>query len=248
MSNDVLVSEVPDEPVADETTEGHVEESTIEVPEKFRGKSLEDVIDSYRNLEKELGRKGQEIGELRRLTDQLLIRETTREKDSRKEPEPDFFEDPKAAVKRLLQEELSPIRDKLSVSEQKNTSAMLDKAHPDWKDVVANKDFQEWVTASPVRKRLYAEADAYQFDSANELLSTWKTLQQVESTKKAVAEEEKKRKSDLKKAASETGRTGESSKKVYRRADLIRLKISDPSRYAELQDEIMAAYQDGRVR
>jgi len=245
---DVTESAVPDEPVVDETTEGDAEEATPEVPEKFRGKSLADVVDSYKNLERELGRKGQEIGELRRLTDQLLLDSRAREKTTQKEPEVDFFDDPKAAVKKLLQEELNPLRAKLATSEQSTTVAQLEKAHPGWKDIVANEDFQQWIAASKVRKRLYAEADSYNFDSADELLSTWKTLRQVEDTKKAVEKEEKKRVSDLKKASSETGRTGESSKKVYRRADLIRLKMSDPSRYAELQDEIMAAYQEGRIR
>jgi hypothetical protein len=35
---------------------------------------------------------------------------------------------------------------------------------------------------------------------------------------------------------------------VYRRADLIRLKMQDPNRYDALSDEIMQAYQEGRVR
>lgn len=41
------------------------EEQEVELPEKFKGKSMEDIISSYENLEKELGRKGQELGELR---------------------------------------------------------------------------------------------------------------------------------------------------------------------------------------
>jgi hypothetical protein len=32
------------------------------------------------------------------------------------------------------------------------------------------------------------------------------------------------------------------------RADLIRLKMQDPNRYDALSDEIMQAYQEGRVR
>ena len=42
--------------------------------------------------------------------------------------------------------------------------------------------------------------------------------------------------------------TGESGKRVYRRADLIRLKMQDPARYDALSDEIMAAYAEGRVK
>ena len=46
----------------------------------------------------------------------------------------------------------------------------------------------------------------------------------------------------------DSGGTGESSKRVYRRADLIRLKMNDPARYDALSDEIMSAYQEGRVK
>ena len=45
------------------------EEPQSELPTKFQGKSMAEVVSSYENLEKELGRKGQELGELRKLTD-----------------------------------------------------------------------------------------------------------------------------------------------------------------------------------
>jgi len=56
------------------------------------------------------------------------------------------------------------------------------------------------------------------------------------------------RQQTLKAAQVDTGGTGESSKRVYRRADLIRLKMTDPARYDALADEIMAAYAEGRVK
>ncbi len=46
----------------------------------------------------------------------------------------------------------------------------------------------------------------------------------------------------------DVGGSGESSKKVYRRADLIQLQLRDPDRYAALSDEIMQAYIEKRVR
>ena len=52
----------------------------------------------------------------------------------------------------------------------------------------------------------------------------------------------------LKAASVDTGGTGESSKRVYRRADLIRLRMTDPDRYNALESEIMAAYAEGRVK
>ena len=109
-------------------------------------------------------------------------------------------------------------------------------------------EFAEWVKQSPVRLGLYAKADGeYDFDSANELLSTFKQLKGVkakqvtESGKEAVTR-------NLKAAAVDTGGSGESSKRVYRRADLIRLQLTDRDRYNSLQDEIMQAYAEGRVK
>jgi hypothetical protein len=56
------------------------------------------------------------------------------------------------------------------------------------------------------------------------------------------------RKQNMKAAQVDVGGTGESSKRVYRRADLIRLKMTEPDRYDALSGEIMQAYADGRVK
>jgi hypothetical protein len=105
-----------------------------------------------------------------------------------------------------------------------------------------------WVKSSPVRLGLYAKADGeYDYDSANELLSTYKALRGVKAKQTSDAGEAT-RKSNLKAATVDVGGTGESTKRVYRRADLIRLKMTDPNRYEALSDEIMQAYADGRVR
>jgi len=68
----------------------------------------------------------------------------------------------------------------------------------------------------------------------------------VETAK--VQEEDRKRQL---KAASTGGASGSGeapSRKVYRRADIIKLMKDDPKRYQQLQPEIMAAYAEGRVK
>lgn len=45
---------------------------TEELPPKFQGKSVDDIINSYVNLEQQYGRQGNELGELRKLTDSLI--------------------------------------------------------------------------------------------------------------------------------------------------------------------------------
>ncbi|MDD1475184.1 hypothetical protein MEO41_28545, partial [Dolichospermum sp. ST_sed4] len=86
-----------DEVVAEEVVE--------DIPEKFRGKSAKDIADSYINLEKEYGRKAQEIGELRKLTDQILTQQiATNKEPDKQEPvdDADFFVDPQKAVERAI--------------------------------------------------------------------------------------------------------------------------------------------------
>jgi len=87
----------------------------------------------------------------------------------------------------------------------------------------------------------------FDYDSANELLSTYKELRGVKS-KQTEQAGETARKQNMKAAQVDVGGTGESSKRIYRRADLIRLKLTDPNRYDALSDEIFAAYAEGRVK
>jgi len=124
----------------------------------------------------------------------------------------------------------------------------LAQEHPDFGQIVQDQDFANWVKSSPVRIGLYAKADGeFDYDSANELLSTYKQLKGIKAKQTSEAGETQ-RKSNLKAATVDVGGTGESGKRVYRRADLIRLKMQDPARYDALSDEIMAAYAEGRVK
>jgi hypothetical protein len=124
----------------------------------------------------------------------------------------------------------------------------LNQDHPDFGNIVQDPEFAEWVKQSPVRLGLYAKADGeFDYDSANELLSTYKQLKQIK-TQQVEAKGKETLKQNLKAVAVDTGGTGESSKRVYRRADLIRLRMTDPERYEALEPEIMRAYADGRVR
>ena len=59
-----------------------------------------------------------------------------------------------------------------------------------------------------------------------------------------------KRDTAMKAGEAMSNSSGESTagKKIYRRADLIRLKVTDPKRYDDLADEIYQAYSEGRVK
>ena len=238
---------IQDEP--DET----VEEPEQELPQKFQGKSTKEVAEAYENLEKELGRKGQEIGELRKLTDSFLQTQITHNKETTTDTEDlDFYENPEEAVRKII-ERHPKFREFTQQTQQQQasmTAQQLEKTHPDFKDVVTSPDFQEWIEGSKVRQRLFKEADAYDFDSADELLTIWKERKMISKTEEVEAKKETTRKAALKtgKGVSRTSSESMAGKKIYRRADLIRLKQTDPNRYDTLSDEIFSAYQDGRVK
>ena len=237
------------------------EEATPELPEKYRGKALDEIIRMHQEAEKLIGRQAQEVGEVRKLADSPLKQqlETKHDTQPSKAQEIDWFEDPERAVKQAV--ENNPVLKKMQEEQAKQAQLValqtIEKAHPDFVNVAQSDDFQQWVTSSKIRTRLYEQASDYDVDSALELLDTYKSLrnikQQQQETVKAADESLKKvdaetRSKNLKTAAVQQGGTGESTKPVYRRADLIRLRMQDPVRYESMAEEILQAYADGRVR
>jgi len=248
-------------PDAVEQTTAEPEEVTPELPEKYRGKALDEIIRMHQEAEKLIGRQAQEVGEVRKLADSLLKQqlETKHDTQPSKAQEIDWFEDPEKAVKQAV--ENNPVLKKMQEEQAKQAQLValqtIEKAHPDFVSVAQSDDFQQWVTSSKIRTRLYEQASDYDVDSALELLDTYKSLrnikQQQQETVKAADESLKKvdaetRSKNLKTAAVQQGGTGESTRPVYRRADLIRLRMQDPNRYESMAEEILQAYAEGRVR
>jgi len=251
-------------PVPDSTTVGQAEavdvkpEPTEELPEKYRGKSAIEIAKMHQEAEKLIGRQANEVHEVRSLADQLLkqqLEARTKETAPIEESlEEDFFVDPKQAVNRQVEKHPAVIEARQAALEMKKmkTAQQLSAKHPDFTTIAQDTGFQDWVKSSKIRLNLFAKADAeFDFDAADELLSTYKELKQIKQqtqTTQTAAVESKAQEQAMKAASVDVGGAGETSRKVYRRADLIKLKLTDPSRYEALQDEILMAYSEGRVK
>ena len=226
-------------------------EQKAELPEKYREKSLDEIVKMHQEAEKLIGKQAQEVGEVRKLADELIKQNLgSRQQTRQEEPEVDFFENPQKAVQRTVDNHPDILAARQVTQEMRRSQIQqrLAQEHPDFGDIAKDQDFANWVKSSPIRIKIFEQADSgYDFDSANELLSTYKQLRSVKQ-KQTSDDGEVTRKQNLKAVGVDVGGSGESSKKVYRRADLIRLKMQDPNRYDALSDEIMAAYQEGRVR
>lgn len=240
-----------------------------DLPEKYRGKSLRDVIDMHRNAESELGRKSNELGQYRSLTDRLL--DLKRHDDLAKggaaaeeieeDPLPeisatDLLENPTASVSKLWEAKEKSAQKRRQREEelarQHQIESEFASKHPDAEEIVHSAQFVDWVKADPTRTYMVLSAANGDLAAGDVILQQWKSRQS--SSEQAPEPKKSKPLEEARKATTE--RSGQSftpdapSGKTYRRLDLIRLKLTDPEAYGDesFQREIMKAYNEGRVK
>lgn len=232
-----------------EAVEKQIEQAKPDLPEKYRGKSVDDVVRMHQEAEKLIERQGREVGEVRKLADELIKSQLTPKVAPEKPEEIDFFADPQEATRRMIENNPRVIaaENYARQVQTEQTKQQFARIHPDATQIVRDADFQNWIGASKVRQKLFAQADAYDLEAADELLSTYKELRSVKQ-RKVDEVDTAVREQSLKAAAVDTGGSGESGRKIYRRADLIRLKMRDPVKYESMSDDILEAYRTGRVK
>lgn len=234
----------------EQQAEEHVEQQEDDdIEPRYRGKSVKDIIKMHQEAEKLIGRQAQEVGEVRKLADEL-IKSQLSTKAKEEKPSVDFFENPEEAVKRVIESspDVKQAREYAMMAKQELARQELLKKHPDAIELANSEDFKSWLQASKVRTKLAREADQnFDVDAADELYSTYKALRKpVKAEVDAV--EKANRQTALRKASVDTGGSGESSKKIYRRTDIIQLKLMKPQEFEARRPEIEQAYLEGRVR
>lgn len=244
--------------------------ATTDVPEKFRGKSVKDVVEMYQNLESRLGVMANDLGVQRQLTDRIL--DLKRSDDLRKntpaaeraKPVPvtanDLLDRPQETLERVVEAANSRVTEDVNARLARMEASLAQQTftarHPDFQTVVAKPDFVSWVQASPIRLRAAAAANQGNWQIADELLTEFKGGKQVTTEptegKQPSADLAGARKAALETSGSAGTTDGKSSggKKTYRRADLMRLRINDPEAYYDesFQNEILQAHAEGRVK
>ena len=76
------------------------------IPEKYKGKSMDDIIKMHQEAEKLIGRQAQEVGEVRKLADDLIKQQLNKKEDTQprvEDNEIDYFADPDKAVNRAVE-------------------------------------------------------------------------------------------------------------------------------------------------
>lgn len=269
-----------------------------DLPQEFKGKSKKDIVKMYQDAHKVIGRQGSELGELRAKADHAIKLSLEALRGRKAEPaakpaeeekidESELFSKPTEFLNKILANSpvIKEIRETLgqAAAAQATTRAAtatqrFNAAHPDAPTIMQDPEFRQWVNASPVRMALLRRAHSmYDFDSGDEVFSTWKALKGVkhasstageqstqttqaaqkpdvsEAAKTLAAARKAKQDAAARAAGVPTGgaagaSAGKGSKPVFRRVDVIRLMETDPDRYEALSDEIRLAYEEGRVR
>jgi hypothetical protein len=168
----------------EEVEQPQAEEQSL--PDKYQGKSLEEVVQMHQEAEKLLGRQSSEVGELRKVVDDYISsqQQPTAPQQQHVEPEDDidYFTDPQGAVNRAI-ENHPRIREAQQYTEQYKNSRHWQRFKLNTqtcKTFLSDPKFAEWIKASKIRTQLFVEADQqYDADAADELFSLWKERKTV---------------------------------------------------------------------
>jgi hypothetical protein len=245
-----IEEQIPEEEQPDQPQQQAAEE----IPEKYQGKDIKDIVRMHQEAEKLLGKQSSEVGELRKIVDDFVksqIATSSPQKQQGEEDEYDFFTDPDKAIANAIANHPSvkQAEETSMVMKQQTIFNKLQSEHPDFIEIIQDSGFKDWVGSSKVRTELYERADKqFDYDSANELLTLWKERQNIVAETAEMQKEDRKRQVKAASTGNARGSGERPSRKVYRRADIIKLMQTDPNRYQDMAAEIRQAYAEGRVK
>lgn len=252
VTTDELVREEAGEP---QTQTQDTKDSEEDVPEKYRGKTLSEVVRMHQEAEQAVGRQGNELGELRKTVDQLVeqnLQQTAPREEYKPAPveEIDYFTDPEKAVQQAVSNnpDVKQARELAAQITQQQAQAELQRRHPDLERVIQDSDFQEWIKANPYRQKQLLEADKnFDVEAGDDLLTTFKTIKEVKKpapTQSAPPPSTREVDTGTVRNAGQKKQGG----KVIFRSDIRELQRTNPRRYKEMLPEIRKAYSQGRIR
>ena len=242
------------------------------IPDKYKGKSVEDLIKMHQNAEHLISRQGTEVAQVRRMADAILDlkKPTTGETTTVARHEP-------VTVQALLNNPEKALRSAVDSSDlakrATNAEARVDALevtlaeqafvgkHGDFATEMNDPSFKEWLNKSPVRIALVNAAAAKNFKAANDLFDLWDEHKELTGAAGTAGEAEtivpdagkaKTVPSGVKSAPAQIR-----GKPIYSRLKVMDLKAKalrgDQAAIARLKDPVFEAnlnkaYADGRVR
>lgn len=262
---DLFEAEATGQPVQKETA--------ATIPEKYKGKTVDDLINMHQNAEKLVSRQGSELGQMRRMADEILQlkKPTTQVTEERKPVTVDaLLNDPEQAIANAVAN--SPIGQRaLRAEERANqletriTESEFLAKHKNVAADVGDPAFLEWVNKNSLRQALAARASGNgddtkrDFVAAKNLWDLWDEHKELvgtaQTTTTTTTEKQPKKvaSSGIKASPAGQGR----AKPIWSRAKLmdLRYKVADgdPAAVARWNDpafreRMHEAYAEERVK
>lgn len=260
---------------ADEGNEASPGNDESHLPKRWRGKSDTERAESFKTLESELGRKNNELGQLRYAIDQMLQLKrneavnaagdvTTKKTKAEPVTGERLLNDPDATIasvaERVVGESNSGVQERLDRLEFDRKREKFATKFPKYEETMVDDGFKEWVQGSPLRQRLATEAATKgSFEAAEELFGLYdESVVRVKEARVAGNDPNAAAaNASLVKpgngnttggAAKKTVTNAGANKKVYVRSELALLYNTDRDAYNAQMPDVMRAYREGRVR
>lgn len=230
------------------------------IPDRFKNKSIEDVIQSYEELEKLNSRQAQDLGSMRQTVDRLL--DIQSQQTSSPAPEPskpvsvdDLYEDADGVLRRVAKEEvsgeISELKQELTQLRLERAMAKLESKFEGWQERVKEPEFASWVQDSPYRQRMYQDADNGDFDAAEEILGMYYDYSSTAERTNSQHQRDRELNDAMLESSSPPATT---SDETYSRYDLLEARIAakkgdlKAERWLQAHaDSIALAYEEGRI-
>ncbi len=234
---------------------GNAGSEALALPQKYEGKTITDVIDMHKNLESAYGRMANDLGTQRKLTDKLLDLKRTDDISANSLPTVDaesLLDNPTQALDTYLEAREQRVAESTEqrLSEMENSMAQerFHQKHAGASELIASPEFAAWITASPMRSQYAELARGGDYQAAEWLVDDYKATSPAPT---GAAPLQAAREAGLSSPTTSSDAANErDGKTIYRRADLVQLKLERPDVYSDpqFQIEILAAYREGRVK
>lgn len=240
---------------------------------KYDDMDRQALIKSLKHSQTKIGEQGQEVGQLRNLTDKLLDLKRTEDLTAHGGSPDDspisgdtLLTNPRDTINSVVEgsDRIQQLEDKLDALGQSAVEQQFATLHPAYKEDMKDPVFTEWVQASPYRSGLAQKAYQQDWTAAHELWVAYDEVREVVVQDDAaggdngqgnkVVTDDVSRDEALAAAqmvaAGGAGGGDVSQKPIYSRQALINKRIQDPTGYYDqaFQDIIKEAYIDGRVK
>lgn len=229
-----------------------------EVPPQFKGKSTNEIIEILKNTQSELGRKNNEVGQLRRLTDEVLgLAKASRDVANQQTKKPitsdDILTDPDKVVtermREVADERAQVTHQRMAQMEGQLALNQFERKFPTYEQDLHDSRFQQWVTGTDLRKHLAQRAASGDFTAADELFSLYGEIRPKTGDATGSNLDAARKASLAKGGGSAVVDTSGSGKKVYKRTELIDMRAYNPDEYhRRFESEFLPAYKEGRVK